>query len=223
MSTTRPYELLARWGDDGKVVGVHTRTLTTLDNGRVVEDSPVPLKDATDPEFTAFAEAFAAAVVAERNQLRVDLDAATALTASLQENLVAAQEAESASRISVEELTTIKAELESTLTEMTAELESTLAAMTAELDVVKAENETIKAERVTLQTTLQATISEHAAIAEEMNARIAAMTAHPDVAADRKAKEIEAARQAIVDAKTAKADAEKRLTELGETVVGGGR
>ena len=70
--TTRPYELLARFGNDGKVAGVSTRTITTV-NGRDFESDPVPLSGSTDPAFVAFAEAFSASVVAERDNLTTDL------------------------------------------------------------------------------------------------------------------------------------------------------
>ena len=63
---SKPYELLARFNRDGKVVGVSVRTIETV-GGRTYESDPVPLADATDPAFVAFAEQFAAAVVTERD------------------------------------------------------------------------------------------------------------------------------------------------------------
>jgi len=64
--STRPYELLARFEADGTVAGVSVRTITTV-NGRDYESDPTPLAGATDPVFVAFADQFAAAVVAQRD------------------------------------------------------------------------------------------------------------------------------------------------------------
>ncbi len=63
-----PYELLARFNANGTIAGVHVRNLVTI-NGKTIEGDPVPLSGATDPAFTQFAEAFSAAVVAERDAL----------------------------------------------------------------------------------------------------------------------------------------------------------
>lgn len=67
--TTRPYELLARFAQDGSVAGVSVRTITTV-NGRDFESDPEPLSGASDPAFAAFASQFAAAIVTERDALR---------------------------------------------------------------------------------------------------------------------------------------------------------
>ncbi len=69
--TTRPYELLARFGLDGNVSGVSVRTITNV-NGRDYEGDPQPLSGASDPAFIAFANQFAAAIVAQRDQLLID-------------------------------------------------------------------------------------------------------------------------------------------------------
>lgn len=66
--TTRPYELLARFAPDGTVAGVSVRTITTV-GGRDYESDPAPLSGATDPAFLAFTDQFAAAVVAERDEV----------------------------------------------------------------------------------------------------------------------------------------------------------
>lgn len=83
--TTRPYELLARFAPDGTVAGVSVRTITTV-NGRDYESDPLPLAEATDSAFVAFADQFAAAVVAERDAalaalqpLQAEIDRLTAL------------------------------------------------------------------------------------------------------------------------------------------------
>lgn len=65
--TQQPYELLARF-KDGAVSGVSIRYLFTVGN-KVVEGDPEPLAGTTDPAFVAFAQQFAAAAVAERDQL----------------------------------------------------------------------------------------------------------------------------------------------------------
>jgi hypothetical protein len=74
--STRPYELLARYGNDGTVAGVSVRTITTVGD-RDYEGGPVPLADATDPAFKQFAELFAADAVAELTELRIERDALT--------------------------------------------------------------------------------------------------------------------------------------------------
>lgn len=83
--TTRPYELLARFAADGTVAGVSVRTITTV-NGRDYESDPQPLNGTTDVAFSAFANQFAAAVVAERDIAVSDLSAAkSALSATATE------------------------------------------------------------------------------------------------------------------------------------------
>ncbi len=95
--TTRPYELLARFAADGTVAGVSVRTITTV-NGRDYESDPTPLSGATDPAFTAFAEQFAASVVAERDEARADVETLTAAKTTL-EARVAELEAELANGV----------------------------------------------------------------------------------------------------------------------------
>ncbi len=80
--TTRPYELLARFNDLGNVAGVSVRTKTTV-NGRDYEDDPMPLAGVSDPAFVQFANQFAAATVAERDQLAIDKSALETLLDSL--------------------------------------------------------------------------------------------------------------------------------------------
>ena len=69
--TTRPYELLARFGTDGSVAGVSIRTITTID-GKDYESEPRPLAGVTDPEFIAFSSAFSAGVLAEKEAMVED-------------------------------------------------------------------------------------------------------------------------------------------------------
>lgn len=66
-----PYELLARFNKDGSIAGCHVRTITTVD-GKDYESDPIPLKDATDPAFVAFATSFSASAVSERDALAID-------------------------------------------------------------------------------------------------------------------------------------------------------
>jgi hypothetical protein len=84
--SSRPYELLARFGSDGTVAGVHVRTITTID-GRDFESDPKPLPGATDPAFVAFADQFSAAVVEERDSLKTQLEQANARITQLLESL----------------------------------------------------------------------------------------------------------------------------------------
>lgn len=83
--TTRPYELLARFNADGTVAGVSVRTIATV-NGRDYESDPTPLAGTGDAAFAAFADQFAAAIVAERDTaiaalqpLQAEIDRLTAL------------------------------------------------------------------------------------------------------------------------------------------------
>lgn len=82
MTTSRPYELLARFAADGTIAGVSIRTITTL-NGRDYESDPQPLSGASDPEFVAFASQFAAGAVSQRDTLQSQVSALTAERDSL--------------------------------------------------------------------------------------------------------------------------------------------
>lgn len=64
--TSRPYELLARFGNNGTVAGVSVRMIETI-GGRDYEGDPSPLSGISDPAFTSFASQFAASAVAERD------------------------------------------------------------------------------------------------------------------------------------------------------------
>lgn len=72
MTSTRPYELLARFAADGTVAGVSVRTITTV-NGRDYESDPMPLSGTEDPAFVDFAKQFAAAGIAERDEEKAAL------------------------------------------------------------------------------------------------------------------------------------------------------
>lgn len=77
MTTSRPYELFARFAANGSIAGVSVRTITTI-NGRDYENDPQPLSGASDPAFAAFASQFAAAAVAERDASQTSLATMTA-------------------------------------------------------------------------------------------------------------------------------------------------
>lgn len=113
--TTRPYELLARFGADGKVSGVSIRTITTVD-GRDFESDPRPLDGVDDPAFAGFAKQFGAAVTAER-------DALTARLATLTSERDVLQNA-------VNTIPDLTAKLDS-LKQSKAELEAEVARLTA--------------------------------------------------------------------------------------------
>lgn len=69
--TQTPYELLARFNQSGQVAGISIRYLFAV-GGKVVEGDPEPLAGTNDAAFLAFAEQFAAAAVAERDELVSD-------------------------------------------------------------------------------------------------------------------------------------------------------
>lgn len=80
--TSRPYELLARFGSNGTVAGVSVRTINTI-NGRDYESDPQPLSGVNDAAFTAFAAAFSASIVAQRDTLLAEKTALAAAVQSL--------------------------------------------------------------------------------------------------------------------------------------------
>lgn len=82
MSQT-PYELLARFNDDGTVAGSHIKYLLRVD-GRTIESDPIPLSQADkDPAFSSFAEQFAAKTIEENEQLKKQLEEANERIAEL--------------------------------------------------------------------------------------------------------------------------------------------
>jgi len=72
--TTRPYELLVRFGINGAIAGASVRSITTV-NGRDYEGDPEPLSGASDPAFTEFAKQFSAAAIVERDTAKSELAA----------------------------------------------------------------------------------------------------------------------------------------------------
>jgi hypothetical protein len=79
--TTRPYELLARFGNDDTVAGAHIRRIISSD-GQEFESPPIPLAEAADdPAFSRFAEQFSAAIIAERDELKTKADQYDAVVA----------------------------------------------------------------------------------------------------------------------------------------------
>ncbi len=89
--------MLARFAPNGTVAGVSVRTITTV-NGRDFEGDPVPLSGTGDAAFAAFADQFAAAIVAERDTLAAQVNVLTAEKATLQAR-VSELEAELASGV----------------------------------------------------------------------------------------------------------------------------
>lgn len=88
---SKPYELLARFGRDGRIAGVHVRTIDTV-GGREYESDPLPLSQFTDdPQWSAFASQFAAAVVAERDALLEQVTALTSERDTLRDEVAALQ------------------------------------------------------------------------------------------------------------------------------------
>ena len=71
--TTRPYELLVRFSQDGAVAGAHIRTITSV-NGRDYESDPIPLASTDDPAFTDFASQFSAVAIAEKESVKTELE-----------------------------------------------------------------------------------------------------------------------------------------------------
>ena len=84
--TQQPYELLARFNQNGQVAGVSIRYLFAV-GGKVVEGDPEPLAGTNNAAFTAFAEQFSAAAVSERDELKTQLDAANARITELLEQV----------------------------------------------------------------------------------------------------------------------------------------
>ncbi len=86
--TTRPYELLVCFAQNGSIRGASVRYITTV-NGRDYEGDPIPLQGVDDPAFAAFAERFGAAAIAERDTARAELATMTAERDSLDSSLAA--------------------------------------------------------------------------------------------------------------------------------------
>lgn len=87
--TQTPYELLARFNSNGSVSGVSVRYLFSL-NGKVIEGDPEPLSGTSDPAFTAFASQFSAAIVANRDQLKTQVDELTEAKQTVEQQLQSA-------------------------------------------------------------------------------------------------------------------------------------
>ncbi len=105
--TTRPYELLVRFGNDGNVAGAHVRHLTIVD-GRALESDPTPLSSTDDAAFKQFASQFAASAVAERDSLKSQVaELQQQLTAKTTEAATLATEKQSLS----EQVDTLNTEL----------------------------------------------------------------------------------------------------------------
>ena len=128
--TQTPYELLARFGTDGTIAGVSVRYLTTI-NGKVYEGDPQPLASVDDPAFNDFADQFAAAIVAERDEL--------------QEQVATLTQAKEAAEASGEQLTAQVATLTSEKATLTAQLATANARIEALLTEVPFDPRVIEA------------------------------------------------------------------------------
>lgn len=115
MSESRPYELLARFGRDGKVAGVSVRTITTV-GARDYESDPQPLAGIADPAFADFASQFSAAAAAECESLRASLATITAERDTLTGQVTSQQSEIDGLRSQVTSLATITAERDDLLT-----------------------------------------------------------------------------------------------------------
>ena len=138
--TTRPYELLARFDNQGNVAGVSIKSISTI-NGKDYELDPVPLAGTTDPAFTAFAASFSAGVVAERDALATD-------KATLTTDLAAKTTEHDSVKGQYDALVVEKAKLISDNTKAIDELET---AQDKALVLVVKKNDELKAELTTLQ------------------------------------------------------------------------
>jgi hypothetical protein len=90
---SRPYALLVRFKHDGTVAGAHAQYIETV-NGRDYELDPVPLA-VGGTEFAAFASAFSASVVAQRDELLAELAEVQQQVATLTQQLAAAEQGDS--------------------------------------------------------------------------------------------------------------------------------
>jgi len=132
--TTRPYELLARFANDGSVAGVSVRTITNA-NGRDYENDPQPLSGATDPAFVAFAAAFSAAIVAQRDQLVIDKASLESQLAILTSDRDSLQDQLTIRRIERDSANALTLETSADFNRVSAQL----ATMTSERDALQAE------------------------------------------------------------------------------------
>ncbi len=163
--TTRPYELLVRFNQAGNVVGVSVRSITTV-NGRDYEGDPEPLSGASDPAFTQFAEQFAAAIVAERDQLASDKAGLIAERDSLideRDGLAADKEIltgdKSALIDQIAELDQEREELRTELTAVADGLREEKALLLAENNSLRSQVEPLQAERDSLRAQLGAILN----------------------------------------------------------------
>ncbi len=124
--TTRPYELLVRFGNDGNVAGAHVRHLTIVD-GRALESDPTPLSSTDDAAFKQFASQFAASAVAERDSLKSQVaELQQQLTAKTTEAATLATEKQSLSE-QVDTLNTELAESQANATALQSRVDKLLA------------------------------------------------------------------------------------------------
>ena len=101
--TTRPYELLVRFKNDGTVAGAYVKNILNV-GGKDYETDPIPIAETTDTAYIDFASAFSSSVLAERDSLAISLQDA--------QNLI--QEKNS----TIENLNSTISEIESNRTEL---------------------------------------------------------------------------------------------------------
>lgn len=135
--TQAPYELLARFGNNGSVSGVSVRYLFTVGN-KTIEGDPEPLAGTTDAAFIAFAEQFSASVVAERDQL-------TAEKTDLETQVEALTSEKAAALAQVATLTTEKDALTEANATLTAQLSAANARIAALVEQVQFDPRIIEA------------------------------------------------------------------------------
>jgi chromosome segregation ATPase len=211
--------------DKSRPAAASLQTLTVYDDGSERE-TVVPL----DPEKVKdYSEAFSLPLVVERDKLSSDLQAITSehdkqkaiadTVPGLQEQITEL----------IAEKTTLTNE-KSVLISEKSELQNQLAVAESLNTSLTAERDALQASLTTATTNVTALTSEKATITADLTRvrterntlrdKVAAMSAHPDVVADRKAKAIEEARALRVKAIQERELAEAKLAELGVEVEG---
>ena len=135
--TQAPYELLARFNQNGQVAGVSVRYLFAV-GGKVVEGDPEPLAGTNDAAFTSFAQQFAAAAVAERDELASE-------KATLETQVTTLTSERDAALAQAATLTDEKASLSEVNTTLTAQLAAANARIAALVEQVQFDPRVIEA------------------------------------------------------------------------------
>jgi hypothetical protein len=130
MSTKRAYELLVRFGENESVAGAHVKEMHLDDQGKDLrETAPIPLADAENPTFKAFADKFAAKAVAENEVLKSANATLTTEKATLESEKATLVNQLSSKSEQVNALTEEKATLTEALTAANARIASLLSGM----------------------------------------------------------------------------------------------